>query len=177
MICGLGYDPAAFIAFQTTQRVRVPRFVESFEILRALMSGDDVTYQGRHYTINQGIRINPKPLQQTLPMWIAAGAEPAVRRGRKDGGRMDDCARLGSAVDKGAAPKHTAAHWRSSAGQRSPNEVVLRRDIHLAPTSEAASREAATLFEHGYRGQSAGELQQSLVVGGPAECIETAGAV
>ena len=52
------------------------------------------------------------------------------------------------------------------------NEVVLRRDIHLAPTSESASREAATLFEHGYRGQGAGELQQSLVVGGPAECIE-----
>jgi alkanesulfonate monooxygenase SsuD/methylene tetrahydromethanopterin reductase-like flavin-dependent oxidoreductase (luciferase family) len=171
MICGLGYDPAAFIAFQTTQRVRVPRFVESFEILRALMSGDDVTYQGRHYTINQGIRINPKPLQQTLPMWIAAGAEPAVRRAAKMADGWTIVPGWGLPLIKERLQTYRSALAEFGRSEES-NEVVLRRDIHLAPTSEAASREAATLFEHGYRGQSAGELQQSLVVGGPAECIE-----
>ena len=50
--------------------------------------------------------------------------------------------------------------------------IVLRRDAHLAPTSKAGHREAQTLFENGYRGFSAAELSQSLVIGGPAECIE-----
>ena len=51
-------------------------------------------------------------------------------------------------------------------------DIVLRRDTHLAPTSEAGHREAQTLFENGYRGFSAEELEQSLIIGGPDECIE-----
>ena len=171
MICGLGYDPAAFIAFQTTQRARVPRFIESFEIIRALMSGDDVTHQGRHYKINEGIRINPKPLQRPLPMWIAAGAEPAVRRAAQmaDGWAIVPGWGLPLVQERLQTYRAALAECGSS---EEDNEIILRRDIHLAPTAEAASREAGVLFEHGYRGQGASQLEQSLVVGGPAECIE-----
>ena len=51
-------------------------------------------------------------------------------------------------------------------------DIVLRRDTHLAPTSETGHREAQTLFENGYRGFGAEELEHSLIVGGPSECIE-----
>ena len=171
VICGLGYDPAAFIAFQTTQRVRVPRFVESFEIMRALMSGDDVTYRGRHYTIESPIRINPKPLQQRLPMWIAGGAEPAVRRAA----RMAD----GWAIVPGWPVAQVEEMYQVYCNalaeferDREDNEVVLRRDVHLARTAEAAQQETRHLFQHGYRGMGASDLERSLVVGGPSECIE-----
>jgi len=171
IICGLGYDPEAFMAFQTTQRARVPRFVETFEIMRALMSGDDVTYQGRHYKIDNGIRMNPKPLQQSLPMWIAGTAEPAIRRAAEmaDGWVLVP----GSGVD---AIKARLQVYRSALAEFGRDEaamdIVLRRDAHLAMSSEAAHQEARVLFEHGYRGHGALALEESLVVGGPGECIE-----
>ena len=171
MICGLGYDPDAFLAFQTTQRARVPRFVETFEIMRALMSGDDVTYQGRHYTINNGIRMNPKPLKGSLPMWIAGSAEPAVRRAAQmaDGWVMVPGWGLPMVRERLQVYRSALAEFGR---HEETTEVVLRRDTHLAMTSEAAHREARVLFEHGYRGHGAKELEESLVVGGPGECIE-----
>ena len=49
---------------------------------------------------------------------------------------------------------------------------MLRRDAHLAPTSDTGHREAQTFFENGYRGFGAAEIEQSLIKGGPGECIE-----
>ena len=40
-------------------------------------------------------------------------------------------------------------------------EIVLRLDAHLAPTSDT-----------GHRGFGAAEIEQSLIKGGPGECIE-----
>lgn len=48
---------------------------------------------------------------------------------------------------------------------------MLRRDTHLAPTSDTGHREAQTLFETGYRGFGADELAQSLVIGGPSDVL------
>ena len=50
--------------------------------------------------------------------------------------------------------------------------IVLGRDTHLSTTSVSSHREAQTLFENGYRGFGATELEESLVVGGPDDCIK-----
>ena len=50
VINALGYDAAAFTAFQTTQRARVSRFTETFEIMRMLWERDGVSYKGRPTT-------------------------------------------------------------------------------------------------------------------------------
>jgi alkanesulfonate monooxygenase SsuD/methylene tetrahydromethanopterin reductase-like flavin-dependent oxidoreductase (luciferase family) len=42
VINALGYDDAAFTAFQITQRARVSRFTETFEIMRMLWERDGV---------------------------------------------------------------------------------------------------------------------------------------
>ena len=171
VICGLGYDPAAFSAFGTSQRARAPRFVETFRIMRALFAGDDVTFQGRHYNIDEGVRINPKPVQQPLPMWIAGGADPALRRAaRIADGWVIAPGWNRSTIERGLQVYRTALaeFGREDTG----NEVVLRRDAHLAGTDEAARREAAPLFEDGYRGMRGAALEESLFVGGPRECVE-----
>ncbi len=51
------------------------------------------------------------------------------------------------------------------------NEVVLRRDVHLSGSAERARHEAKELLEGGYRGFGQKEIQESLIVGGPEECI------
>ena len=170
-INALGYDPAAFAAFGTSQRARVSQFVETLEIMRLLLAQDGVTYKGRHYSIEAPISLNPKPISQPLPMWIAGGAEPAIQRAA----RMGD----GWAIVPGWTPdlvKQGIRVYRDSLKENGRNEadmdIVLRRDTHLAPTSDAGHREAQTLFENGYRGFRAEELEQSLVIGGPDDCIE-----
>ena len=171
MINALGYDPAAFTAFGTTQRSRVSRFTETFEIMKMLWERDGVTYEGRHYSFDAPISMNPKPISQPIPMWIAGGAEPAIQR----------AARLGDgwAIAPGWTPDQVnqgiQIYRDSLAGNgriEADMDIVLRRDAHLAPASVAGHREAQTIFENGYRGFSTTEIEQSLILGGPAECIE-----
>ena len=123
VINALGYDPAAFTAFQTSQRDRVPRFIETFEIMRLLWEKDSVTYEGRHYSINETISLNPKPVSQPLLMWIAGGAKPAIRRAA----RMGD----GWVIAPGWTPNRCLRCRAPTSSQRNPESCgrapVLRR--------------------------------------------------
>ena len=171
VICSLGNRAELHAAFQTPLRTRVSRFVETVEIMRLLWSQDDVTYSGRHYRIQAGISINPKPVNRSVPIWSGVGADPAILR----------AAQLADAwvISPGWTPafvKDKLRFYRDALNEygRSDqvSEVVLRRDAHLAQTSEAAHREAQPLFEQGYRGWSPEVLDQALIVGGPGECIK-----
>jgi alkanesulfonate monooxygenase SsuD/methylene tetrahydromethanopterin reductase-like flavin-dependent oxidoreductase (luciferase family) len=169
MICCLGHQPEAHVAFQTPQKVRVSRFVETFDIIRLLCSQDDVSYQGKHYAFD-GVTISPKPLQQPLPMWIGASADPAIRR----------TARLADAwiISPGWTPGfieeklHLYRQALQEFGRSEQiSEVILRRDIHLAETTDKARQEAQQLFERGYRGYGPQEMEEALMVGSPEDCI------
>jgi alkanesulfonate monooxygenase SsuD/methylene tetrahydromethanopterin reductase-like flavin-dependent oxidoreductase (luciferase family) len=169
MICCLGHQPEAHVAFQTPQKVRVSRFVETFEIIRLLCSQDDVSYQGKHYAFD-GVTISPKPPQQPLPMWIGAGADTAIRR----------TARLADAwvISPGWTPGfieeklHLYRQALQEFGRAEQiSEVILRRDIHLAETTDKARQEAQPLLERGYRGFGPREMEESLIVGSPEDCI------
>lgn len=169
MICCLGHQPEAHVAFQTPQTVRVSRFVETFEIVRRLCAEDEVTYQGKHYAF-EGVTISPKPLQQPLPMWIGASADPAIRR----------TARLADAwvISPGCTPAWVEDKLRlyrealqAQGREAQVSEVILRRDIHLSASREQARREASQLFERGYRGFDAEAMDTSLIVDDPDGCI------
>ena len=170
VISGLGHQPEAHDAFETPQRLRVSRFTETFEVMRLLWERDEATYSGRHYNFS-GVSINPKPISQPLPMWIGANAEPAVRR----------AARIADAwvISPGWTPDYIEERLRfyrgalDEFGRRDEvSELVVRRDLHLAPTREAAMREAEVLFERGYRGFGGREMEELLIVGNAATCID-----
>jgi alkanesulfonate monooxygenase SsuD/methylene tetrahydromethanopterin reductase-like flavin-dependent oxidoreductase (luciferase family) len=169
MICCLGHQPEAHEAFQTPHKVRVSRFVETFEIIRRLCTQETVTYQGKHFNFT-GVSINPQPLQQPLPMWIGANADPAIRRTA----RLADAWVISPSWTPGFVEEKLQLYRGAlqEFGRSSQvSEVILRRDIHLAPTTDLARREAQTLFDRGYRGFNAQELNESLMVSGPQECI------
>lgn len=169
LICCLGHQPEAHDAFQTPQNVRVSRFVETFDIVRRLCSEDHVSHEGKHYTFHD-VSINPKSVQQPLPMWIGAFADPAIKRTA----RMADAWVMSPSWTPGFIEEKL--HFYQSAlreygrtGQ--VTEYILRRDIHLGATPAAARQEADVLFSKGYRGFDAQALQESLIVGSPDECI------
>ena len=151
------------MAYQTPQRVRVSRFVETFEVLRLLSSQDDVSYQGKHYSF-EGVSINPKPMNRHLPMWMGCSADVAVRR----------AARLADAwvIEPGWPQDIIDKSELGELGRADAvTETVLRRDIHLASTTDTARRETRGLTENGYRGYDATQMAESLIVGGPDECV------
>lgn len=169
MICCLGHQPEAHAAFETPQKVRVSRFVETFEIIRRLCTQDNVSYHGKHFNFDN-VTINPKPLQQPLPMWIGSFADPAIKRTA----RLADAWVISPSWTPGRIEEKL--HFYKSALEEygrsgQVTETVLRRDIHLAPTTEAARQEAKALFERGYRGFGPQEMQEALIVGSPADCI------
>ena len=171
VICGLGNHPEYHVAFQNPQRVRVSRFVETVEIMRLLWSEDNVTYQGRHYRIETGISINPKPLNRSVPIWSAVAADPAIRRTAQiaDAWVISPSWTPGFIEEKLRLYRHAL----DEAGRSDQvSEIVLRRDAHLAQTSEVAHGEARSLFEQSYRGWSPKVLEEALIVGGPGECIK-----
>lgn len=169
LICCLGHQPEAHEAFQTPQKVRVSRFVETFEIVRRLCTEDNVSYHGKHYAFDN-VSINPKPLQQPLPMWIGSFADPAIQRTA----RLADAWVISPSWTPGRLEEKL--HFYQSALQEygrsgQVTETILRRDIHLAATPQTARQEAQALFAQGYRGFGPQEMQESLIVGSPEECV------
>ncbi len=169
MICCLGHQPEAHVAFQTPQKVRVSRFIETFEIIRRLCCGDEVSYQGKHYAF-EGVTISPKPLQQPLPMWIGSNADTAIRRTA----RLADAWVISPGWTPGVVEEklHVYRQALQEFGRREQiADVILRRDIHLAATADMARHEAQPLFDQGYRGFDTPAMEESLIVGEPDACI------
>ena len=169
MLSGLGHQPEAHDAFQTPQRVRVSRFVETFEIMRLLWDRNDASHHGKHYSFD-GVSISPKPLSQPLRMWVGGSVDAAIRR----------TAQMADAwvITPGATPDYIEeklGFYRAALEEfgrgGEVSEFVLRRDAHLADTSAEGHKEAQVLFEQGYRGYGQTEMEESLIVGGPDECI------
>jgi alkanesulfonate monooxygenase SsuD/methylene tetrahydromethanopterin reductase-like flavin-dependent oxidoreductase (luciferase family) len=62
----------------------VPRFGEAVEILPRLFAKDPADHRGQFYPL-EGVSFQPKPVHGRIPLWIGAGAEPAIRRAARLG--------------------------------------------------------------------------------------------
>lgn len=97
---GVGYPNA--IEWRTTGRSagdRGARSSEIFELLNLLWTQESVTFEGKFFQYKDAM-INPRPIQQPLPLWIGGNAEPALKR----------TARLGSGWIGGIATPEQVRH-------------------------------------------------------------------
>src|SRR5438034_4148386 len=51
-------------------------FAEKLELLIALRGGERVTWAGKHRAPLDDVAVYPRPLQERLPIWVAAGGNP-----------------------------------------------------------------------------------------------------
>jgi alkanesulfonate monooxygenase SsuD/methylene tetrahydromethanopterin reductase-like flavin-dependent oxidoreductase (luciferase family) len=84
LMVALGWQPEAYAAFGLPWKERVPRFGEAVEILQRLFAKDPADHRGRSYPL-EGVSFQPKPVHGRIPLWIGAGAEPAIRRAARLG--------------------------------------------------------------------------------------------
>ena len=69
---GLGNPPAEFEAFgeEGKNSVRAKKLDESLDILTGLWSGEEFSYSGEYYTVDE-VTFLPKPVQPHIPIWVA----------------------------------------------------------------------------------------------------------
>jgi len=176
-----GYRDIEFDTFGISRSSRGERLEEAVMVLRRLWTEDDVTWQGKYFSLNR-VTINPKPLQPSGPViWVGGDTLTGVRR----------AARIGDSWL--ASPRHSKSFIRQAVqvykeerqalGLSVPPPVLVR-EMYVADTREAAEREMVDAVERLYRmyrreGQpgeryddSFRELKEErIIVGDPAEVI------
>ena len=73
---------------------RVGRLEEGIAVLRTLFGGKNVSHQGRFYTF-QDVTLEPRPVQQPCPIWIASNPTGLTWKGGPRPPRRSSSARSG----------------------------------------------------------------------------------
>ncbi len=79
---GIGWNPIEFGALGMRFSSRARRFEEQIQLMRKLWTERVVTFEGHFDSVNAA-GINPRPIQQPIPIWIGASAEAAIKRATK----------------------------------------------------------------------------------------------
>ena len=176
-----GYRDVEFAAFGIPKSSRSGRLEEAVPLLRRLWAEDDVTWNGKYFSLDR-VTINPKPLQQPGPaIWVGGDTLAGVRR----------AARIGDSWL--ASPRHSKSFIRQAVrvyreerqalGLAVPPPVLVR-EMYVADTREEAEREMVDAVERLYRmyhreGQPGERYdygfqelkEERIIVGDPAEVI------
>src|SRR3954470_11796141 len=145
---GLGYREVEFEGFGVQMRDRVPRMLESLELIKRLWTDDEVTHEGRFFQVHDAT-CTIRPVQKPYPpIWIAANADPAVVR----------TARLGLSwfINPHAALPTIERQWDrykqalAEADHPMPTARPMALELHVAPTHEEAVETARPFLEAKY---------------------------
>ena len=128
---GLGYRREEFESFQTPQKERLGRTLETVAILKRAWTGERFSFEGKYFTIKDA-RVLPKPLSQPYPELLWGGMAPqAIRRGAK----LD----MGFACNLGAKEiKLYHEALRELGKDPSAYSIVNSRLVFVADTEEQA---------------------------------------
>lgn len=180
----LGYRERELAAFGVPLDKRVPRFIESLELLKRFWREERVDHDGDYWQYD-GAFVSPRPAGG-LPVWVGGHADAAIKRAayRADGwiasasSTADDLERQ---IDVYESALEEFGHAREN------HEVVLMRDCYVADSAADARAAIEPHLLQLYRwyarwGQTYldehdvdldyDEFAAKAVVGSPAACIE-----
>ena len=142
----IGYYPPDLEAAGITRRDRVPKFVESIEIIKAMWTQDEVSYHGRYFNFN-GFRPSIKPYQKPHPpIIISSQAHGSASRAGSIGDGI--CIAPAAGHEDVAALARTFRQAYSETHNREATYVGARRDFLLGPNPKEASIQAGQKEEY-----------------------------
>jgi probable F420-dependent oxidoreductase len=183
----IGYKPDEFALYGTPLEKRGARFEEGLQLMKALWTGDAVTFKGRYYQVDSA-RLEPKPFSTPHPpVWIGGWGKLTLRRAAAlaDAWLPGPTADLARLLD---GKQQVLAH-REDAGLRTPaQEWPLTRDVIIADTDAEARELAERHIMVSYRDEYAGGwkhpfidrsiatdldslMRDRFIIGGPEQCI------
>jgi alkanesulfonate monooxygenase SsuD/methylene tetrahydromethanopterin reductase-like flavin-dependent oxidoreductase (luciferase family) len=131
---GLGYRQEEFDSIGVPFKERVPRFVESVEVIKKLWRDDVVEHRGRFHTLTK-VQASVRPKQAGgPPIWMAGDVEAAVKRA----GKLADAWMPSPMVTEenvgrlGAMFRET----RAAAGLAPATEFPIIRECHVGSMDE-----------------------------------------
>jgi len=152
----------AFDAFGYDMKSRTRRLEELAQVLRALLAGDRVAFEGRHLKL-QNVSVSPMP-KVPVAIWLAGTVTAAAERA----GTLGDGWLSGQNTPDEESVRQLAVYREAAERSGRPARAVLRRDIFVAETDEAAHAEVDQVLAEGYRGTGKDEL----IVGSPERVID-----
>ncbi len=155
---------------------------ESLEALHLLFAEPEATYHGRHYAFD-GIRLAPKPLQRPLPIFIGGNNRRAAERAVRWGAGWLPAALAPDALARGVAYLREACE---RAGRDPATlEVGPQLSCVIAPSRQAARarfegsqthKHLVSLAASTLKDSDVSKLEDTLLIGSPAEIVEQIGA-
>lgn len=175
---GSGYREAEFEAFGLDKKDRVGRFTEAMETVRQLWSGEEITDAGKYFDL-RGVKLNTRPLNGTIPLWIGVVGDKAVARV----GHSGDEWLVGPEVppDEIVRKQEIYHQAREEAGFADDCEYPIMRETVLASSREEAMAGAGSQLlgkydvyrKWGHDVRDEEELLDSVfVIGSPDQCVE-----
>lgn len=137
---GLGYRSEEFAIFGVRMAERVRRLTEGVELIRRLWSEDEVTYHGRHWTLDK-VTIRPRPLQPCPLILVGSQVPAGIERAARiaDGWLVVPV----PTVDEFASQVRTFATARAAAGRPAAAEIGRLLEVSCAADEDSAIRRAA----------------------------------
>jgi F420-dependent oxidoreductase-like protein len=156
--------------------VRIGQLEEGVEIMRRMWAEDEVRYDGRYYRLDGAIS-RPKPVQDSIPIWVAGGGEKLTLR---VAAKYADYTNFGWTVDEFVRKSDILAGHMSDLG-RDYDEIV-RSSLFTVLVAETEPAVEAKVDEYVARigalaGQDKAEsarknLHDGGLVGTPEQVVE-----
>lgn len=144
---GLGYRAEEFDYFGVPYRERAPRMDEALVLLKKLWTEDEVTFDGRFWSL-KGVRPHIKPLQSPHPpIWIGAHSLAGAKRAGKFG---DAYATPPETRPHEIAERFEAVREGFSERGKAFGPQPLRRNVLVADSREEAIVEYARVAKGRY---------------------------
>jgi probable F420-dependent oxidoreductase len=173
---GSGGPRRMFPAFGISGEHLISRFTEGIEVMRALWTQPEVTFDGQFYQLREAA-MEPKPVQKpTPPIWLGGAAKPAVRRAARLG---DGFFGAGSSTTAAFAEQVTVLRQALTEQDRDPAAFPVAKRIYIGiddDAERARTRMAQGLAE--VYGPAFGSTLMPVTVTGPADaCVRGVQAV
>jgi alkanesulfonate monooxygenase SsuD/methylene tetrahydromethanopterin reductase-like flavin-dependent oxidoreductase (luciferase family) len=149
---GLGYREPEFYSFGIPLKERAPRFSESIALMRQLWTGERVTHEGRFYRVKDSA-ISLKPIRPGgPPVYIAAQAEPSIRRAARIG---DAWLIVNAAGLDTIQPQMRLYREALQEAGRKPLEFPIARECYVGTNHATALEECKAALEFKYNAYAA----------------------
>ena len=137
---GSGFDATEFKTFGIDRDERHPRFRENVEIVLKAWQSEKLNYQGQYHQY-EDVEVLPKPLQNPMPVWMAASSPDACRWAGEQGYSImqDPHSSMADIIAKRGIYEQALAENAHSVTGR---DIPLARLLAIAPTDEQAKEVA-----------------------------------
>lgn len=166
-------------ALGVQSRERVGRVVEGIRVLRRLWAEDAVTHEGKYYQFTE-VELLPKPVQQPVPIYLAANPKPGQADEATVTRILRRVARLADGWQTDGTPVETFRERfdriREYAAEYGRDPATFESCLHLYVNinddQEAAYREAETFLTEYYgSGAISPERAEVWLACGPPEAV------